>query len=659
MYLGQTPGGWADANMVRGGTNKINTNTWYVLVGVWERKNGPCRVYIDGKGGSTGHNCNNGDSNGGRRRKNRQGNARYLPAEKVIIGGRNTNDGHNPGNIDVSHVLVYDRALTQNEISSLKDAMEGTATSTASAAPVFGSAPPPPAIAKNGASPTVDENKRKYSSVHLNDKPGNGHARSKLDSPQAWSAAKNAIGQWAQLDLGSVKAVYAVVMKPRTGNTNSQRVKSYTVKVSTDEITWTWVAGPGVGTCGTCFAGNTEGENADTEVDGTFSSSVNARYVQVWPETWLGHISMRFDVKTDYQNALPNEIDETEAPSFSTDNPSEGDRSYSSVLASTYRGGYAQSMLNSPQSWVANVGDGVGSWAQLDLGSVKTVGAVVTQARAPLPGNQAQKHGVCRVNSYKVMVSVSEPVWTNVDNGATFNGNPPGGASSANTEVVSWFASPVSARRVRLVVQTFSGSGLPQMRWGVKSASSSVSSLPSSSSAGWVEIGHQYDAGSNLFESQDFSDYKTKQIGSVGGPKYMNVAQPQGLDGGLYKFKIEWWLRPNAAKAPNDDANRVIEWKQARWVTSTEALDTIAAANCISVTGNDAGDPKDCASGLMSSERNFMGYATSHNWQCMMDGNGNRGSWWNCAGVRSTYGGGVPCYNGKVCDSFRLSVWTR
>jgi len=81
------------------------------------------------------------------------------------------------------------------------------------------------------------ENERKYSSVFNNDNPGNGYAQSMLDSPQAWSAGKSAKGQWAQLDLGSVKAVDAVVMQPRKCCGQVQRVNSYTVKVSTDEST--------------------------------------------------------------------------------------------------------------------------------------------------------------------------------------------------------------------------------------------------------------------------------------------------------------------------------------------------------------------------------------------------------------------------------------
>ena len=43
------------------------------------------------------------------------------------------------------------------------------------------------------------ESSRSYSSVWAKDKPGTGHARSMLDSPQAWSAGRNVRGEWLQI----------------------------------------------------------------------------------------------------------------------------------------------------------------------------------------------------------------------------------------------------------------------------------------------------------------------------------------------------------------------------------------------------------------------------------------------------------------------------
>jgi len=167
------------------------------------------------------------------------------------------------------------------------------------------------------------------SEVELCDGCGGKYAQSMLDSPQAWSASPSANGQWAQLDLESVKAVSAVVMQPRKRTEHSpttyQRVNSYKVKVSTDGTTWSWVDDEAI------FQGNPanpatqpaddfweEGYltdySFDDKVDGTFSSPVNARYVQVWPETWQWWMSMRFGVKAGAAITVPPTNSPTPAP---------------------------------------------------------------------------------------------------------------------------------------------------------------------------------------------------------------------------------------------------------------------------------------------------------------------------------------------------------
>jgi len=72
--------------------------------------------------------------------------------------------------------------------------------------------------------------------VWNNEALGTGHARSMIDSPQAWSAAVNDGNQWAQLDLGITLPVSAVVMQARNGV--DQRVTAYTVKTSVDGANW-------------------------------------------------------------------------------------------------------------------------------------------------------------------------------------------------------------------------------------------------------------------------------------------------------------------------------------------------------------------------------------------------------------------------------------
>jgi hypothetical protein len=59
------------------------------------------------------------------------------------------------------------------------------------------------------------ETARTYSSVWSGQAPGVGHARSMLNSDQAWSAKTNQKGEWVQVDLGSEQTVAGVVTQAR------------------------------------------------------------------------------------------------------------------------------------------------------------------------------------------------------------------------------------------------------------------------------------------------------------------------------------------------------------------------------------------------------------------------------------------------------------
>ena len=129
----------------------------------------------------------------------------------------------------------------------------------------------------------VPEDMRSYSSVHANDAIGTGHARSEINSDQAWSAGTNEAGEWLQMDLGEVKTVVGTVIQPRS--TNYQYVTSYTVSTSEDGNTWKEVSGD--------YDGHGSELNENIFSDG---SSVQARYVRMIVQTWTSHISMRADV---------------------------------------------------------------------------------------------------------------------------------------------------------------------------------------------------------------------------------------------------------------------------------------------------------------------------------------------------------------------------
>merc|ERR1719331_3651573 len=143
---------------------------------------------------------------------------------------------------------------------------------------------PPEKITRAG----VPEGARVYSSIYANDKPGVGHGRSCLDSPQAWSALNNVVGEWMQLDLGEEKTVAGIAIQPRKDLVTGvqQYVKTYTVSTSHD------------GTSFTNITGVYNGHQAQTIVDNVFPECVRprARYVRIYPQSWNSHMSLRCDV---------------------------------------------------------------------------------------------------------------------------------------------------------------------------------------------------------------------------------------------------------------------------------------------------------------------------------------------------------------------------
>ena len=129
----------------------------------------------------------------------------------------------------------------------------------------------------------VPENKRSYSSVYNNEKPGTGHARSTLNSPQGWSAQHNKVGQWIQFDLGTERLVAGTVIQPRNGN--SQYVTQYTVSTSLDNKNWAVVPGD-------------YGGHSSQIRENRFSQNalVRARYVRMTVKKWGNHIALRAGV---------------------------------------------------------------------------------------------------------------------------------------------------------------------------------------------------------------------------------------------------------------------------------------------------------------------------------------------------------------------------
>jgi len=122
------------------------------------------------------------------------------------------------------------------------------------------------------------ESSRNYSTVYANQSPGVGHARSMLDSDQAWSAAHNVVDQWMEIDMGVVSLISGVVVQGRKGST--QRVTSFVVSIDGKTITSTLKYT----------------SSKDTRQTYTFSNPVIGRKVRFIVKGWNSHASMRAGV---------------------------------------------------------------------------------------------------------------------------------------------------------------------------------------------------------------------------------------------------------------------------------------------------------------------------------------------------------------------------
>ena len=122
------------------------------------------------------------------------------------------------------------------------------------------------------------ESSRKYSSVWSNQAPGVGHARSMLDSDQAWSAAHNVVDQWMEIDMGTVSFIGGVVVQGRKNY--DQRVTSFDVFIDGKKVTSTLKYT----------------SSRDTRQSYTFGEPVVGRKVRFRVKGWYSHTSMRAGV---------------------------------------------------------------------------------------------------------------------------------------------------------------------------------------------------------------------------------------------------------------------------------------------------------------------------------------------------------------------------
>ena len=124
------------------------------------------------------------------------------------------------------------------------------------------------------------ESSRNYSTVFSNETPGVGHARSMLDSDQAWSAAHNLVNQWMEIDMGAKNFIAGVVVQGRNAPYDNQRVTSFDVLIDGIKVTST-------------LKYTSSGNTRQTY---TFNNPVIGRKVRFRVKGWNSHASMRAGV---------------------------------------------------------------------------------------------------------------------------------------------------------------------------------------------------------------------------------------------------------------------------------------------------------------------------------------------------------------------------
>jgi len=99
-----------------------------------------------------------------------------------------------------------------------------------------------------------------------------------------WSAKKNELGEWIQLDLGEEKKIKSVRIQGR--HNYPQWVTKYNLWVGNDLSNWTK------------FEDITGTSGQDESSEFTFPELIQGQYLRFLPTEWVDHISMRVDVCT-------------------------------------------------------------------------------------------------------------------------------------------------------------------------------------------------------------------------------------------------------------------------------------------------------------------------------------------------------------------------
>ena len=108
-----------------------------------------------------------------------------------------------------------------------------------------------------------------------------------------WLAGVTTVGEWIQVDILSTAYIYRVDTQGRNYLNYRQWTKTYKLKYSltSEESSFEYVTSSPGGSVMT-FDGNYD---ADTVVGNEFPPHLT-RFVRLYPQTWQGHIALRWEV---------------------------------------------------------------------------------------------------------------------------------------------------------------------------------------------------------------------------------------------------------------------------------------------------------------------------------------------------------------------------
>jgi len=303
--------------------------------------------------------------------------------------------------------------------SSSALALAGKGTDPAPApAPAPPSTPAPTPVLRN-----TPETMRSASSVWILDAIGVGNGRGRLDSDQAWSSQNNVIGEWYQIDNGVVGKITGIAIKGRAV-AHEQWIKTFKVKFKGASGTWADVDG------GKIYTGNTDTE---TQVDVTFTTPVDARYIRIYPQTWNNHMSMRCDI-------IAGKTRTDKTPTI-VDVPYTGHTSSGNWSGDAIGTSHGAGRLDSTRAWSADANT-IGKWYQLDNGSATDISGVVIKGR---PDYATQY-----VTSFKAEYKDSTGAWKGVDSGYIFEGS-----YALTSQANVFFKEPINTSAIRIYPQTW------------------------------------------------------------------------------------------------------------------------------------------------------------------------------------------------------------